>query len=173
MVDHDSLQVREGKVFANSQLNSEEIIKKVSPEFAELSLDIQEIFAHSKDPAFVSALLFRLVKEREQSNKLLAEISDKFDRIMLEIKTRQVSAPAGPAEMTAELGEKNRFTVLPEQDQMILNLVEERGSIDAKGVKESLGYKGLNAASQRLNKLFREGYLKKIQSGKKVLYLAK
>ena len=63
--------------------------------------------------------------------------------------------------------------VLPEQDQLILKSIEERGGCNANDIKTMLNYKGLNAACQRLSKLFKEGYLNKVQSGRKVLYLAK
>ncbi|MEM4390952.1 MAG: hypothetical protein QXX06_03765, partial [Candidatus Diapherotrites archaeon] len=67
----------------------------------------------------------------------------------------------------------NRYEILSEADQLILKSIEERGGCTAQDIKAMLNYKGLNAACQRLNKLYREGFLKKIQSGRKVLYLAK
>ncbi|MBU0635654.1 hypothetical protein KKE06_01380 [Candidatus Micrarchaeota archaeon] len=148
------------------QAKSSDAIKKLAPDFHALSLDVQEVMQQSKDPAFVSALMFKLVQEREQTNKLLEQINEKYDKLMFELKTRMQS-PSPQPNITS-----NSFEVLPEQDQMILNLVEEKGSVNSQSVKQSLGYKGLNAASQRLNKLYREGHLKKVQSGKQVLFVA-
>ncbi|MDO8641187.1 MAG: hypothetical protein Q7R33_06545 [Nitrosarchaeum sp.] len=59
MNDHDEL------------LKYKELIEKISPEFQELSLDINEILEYSKNPMFVSVLLFKLTEERQKSNKLL------------------------------------------------------------------------------------------------------
>jgi hypothetical protein len=47
------------------------------------------------------------------------------------------------------------------QDQAIIDLVTGRGHVSAEEVKVELGYKGLNAASQRLNKLYRENVLER------------
>ena len=145
-----------------------EAIGKLAPDFHELNLDLKEVMEYSQNPAFMAALMFKLAKEREKTNELLGKINEKFDSVMFELKTRQIT-PSSP--LMASESPTRKFEVLPEQDQLIMNLAEEKGSIDALAVKESLGYKGLNAACQRLNKLFVQGHLKKVQSGKKVLYL--
>ncbi len=144
-------------------MKSREAVKKLNPKFDELTLDINEIFQQSKDPFFVSMLLFKLAQEREATNKLLSEVNNKFDRIMFELKTKEIP----------ETKEENSFILLAEQDKKIMDLISRKNAVTATEVKEELSYKGINAASQRLNKLFREGYLKKAQSGKKVLYFIK
>ena len=144
-----------------------ELLEKISPEFQELSLDINEILEYGKNPMFVSVLLFKLTEERQKTNKLLESIADKYDKIMLEMKTQSShQEPTLTSNQTS-----NKFEVLSEQDQSILKIVELKGSTTAKEIQEKLNYKGLNAACQRLNSLFKAGYLKKISSGKKVLYL--
>lgn len=144
-------------------LKSREQAKKLSPKFDELTLDIHEIFQQSKDPFFVSMLLFKLAQEREATNKILNEINDKFDRIMLELKTKSLP----------ETKEENSFVLLADQDKKIMDLISKKNAVNATEIQKELNYKGINAASQRLNKLFKEGYLKKAQSGKKVLYFLK
>ncbi len=85
-----------------------------------------------------------------------------------------LSLKTGSGENTQEQpGRGNKYEVLAEQDQLILKNIEERGGCSAKDIKIMLNYRGLNAACQRLNRLFRDGHLKKVQSGRKVLYLAK
>ena len=142
-----------------------ELLEKISPEFSELSMDINEILEFSKNPMFVSVLLFRLTQERQKTNKLLEGIADKYDKIMLELKTKNLQQE--PA------SNQNSFEVLSEQDQKILKLIEEKGSTTATEIRNAMNYKGLNAACQRLNSLFKAGYLKKVSSGKKVLYLVR
>ncbi|MFH1586270.1 MAG: hypothetical protein ABID38_00260 [Candidatus Diapherotrites archaeon] len=150
-----------------SFLKATEVWKKIDPKFAELTLDLKDVLENSKDPVFVGAMLFKLSQERERTNKILEQINDNYDRIMFQLKTGETTvASETPVE-------KAVFNVLPEQDQIILKFVDDRGSVTATDVKSIMNYKGLNAASQRLNKLFKEGYLKKVQSGKRVLYLAK
>jgi len=144
-------------------LKSKEQIKKLDPKFDELTMDLHEIFQQSKDPFFVSMLLFKLAQEREKTNKILNEINDKYDKLMFELKTNNVP----------EIKEENSFTLLADQDKKIMDLITKNNAVTASEVKEELKYKGINAASQRLNKLFKEGYLRKAQSGKKVLYFMK
>lgn len=152
----------------NALLQEAELLKKVSPKFEELSFDIREIMQLSNNPAFIGALLFKLAEEREKSNQLMQKMLDKFDQIMLEMKTKNTSLTSQQNEVPSS----KKIELLPEQDQLILQKAVEYGQVTAGDIKAALGYKGQNAASQRLNKLFKEGHLKKIQSGKKVYYLA-
>jgi len=167
MRSHDS--VKEIASF----LESGEMIKKISPKFSEMSMDIQEVYKNCNDPMFVAVLMYKLAEEREKTNKILEKIFDKYDEIMLKLKTEQIS-PLGEALTPNTPTHTPQSTqILPEQDQMIMHLVHTRGQLTAAEVKTELGYKGVNAASQRLNKLFKDGHLKKVQSGRKVLYLAR
>ena len=150
-----------------SVLKEKELIEKISPLFSELN-DLESVMHQADNPKVLAALMFRIVQERERTNKLLDGISGKYDAIMLTLKT----TPQNPIQHTqSEAG--NKFEVLPEPDQAILKMVEERGGCSAKDIKTMMNYRGLNAACQRLNRLYREGLLKKVQSGRKVLYLAK
>ena len=149
-----------------------ELLKKLSPKFDELSLDLQEVYKHSQDPAFIAVLLFKLAEEREKTNKILDQIADRYDQIMFKLKTERISEITTPLTTTPQPHDLST-QILPEQDQMIVHLAEIRGHVSAEEVRAELGYKGSNAASQRLNKLFKDGHLKKVQSGRKVLYLAR
>lgn len=164
MQDHDS-----NSDAIKQLVKSEELVKKISPEFGELSVDLQDIMKQANNPMLTAALLFKCAQFQEKQNKILEGIDKKYDEIMFLLKTKQA-----PVQQLQEFGETARkFEVLPEQDEAIMKLAEEKGGIDAKIVKENLGYKGVNAACQRLNKLFREGRLVKKQAGKKVFYLPK
>ena len=143
------------------------ILERLDPKFNELSLDMQEIVQESKDPAFIAALLFKLVQERHKANEMLARMEEKYDQWMLQLKTGKITFESSDEEV------KGSYEVLPEQDQQILKYVEEKGQVTANDIQTVMKYKGLNAASQRLNKLYKEKHLVKVRSGKKVLYLAK
>lgn len=155
-------------------LGDKELVKKISPKFDELSLDIQEISKHSKNPLFLATLLFKLAEEREKTNKLLEQVFDKFDAIMLQLKTQQTPL-AQAAGQSSGRGKNplNENSMLPEQDQMIMHLAKKQGQVSAEDVRSELGYRGKNAASQRLSRLSRDGHLRKVQAGRKVFYLAK
>ncbi len=169
MDDHDSVKQ------LNDFLGNEDLIRKISPKFSELSLDIREISNQCKDPMFLAVLIFKLAQEREKTNKVLEQVLDRFDTIMQRLKA--TDAPTAHMQshepQKAIAMEKAAPAVLPEHDQMIMLLAQSHGQITAEDVKAELGYKGKNAASQRLNRLFRDGHLRKMQSGRKTFYLAK
>src|SRR3989344_4856622 len=154
-----------------SVVKEKELLEKIAPKFNELA-DLEEILQQAENPKVLAVLMYKLVQERERTNKLLSGIDSKYDSIMLSLKTTP-QTPNTIGNTQQENSTQSRFEVLPEADQTILKMVEDRGGCTAKDIKTMMNYKGLNAACQRLNKLYREGYLKKIQSRRKVLYLAK
>ncbi len=162
MANHDSFKQLEGL------FGDDEVIKKISPKFSELSLDLKEINKYCKNPMFMAVLMFKLAEEREKTNKLLADIYDKFDAIMFKMKSEEA-----PNLQQRQSTTEGPSSVLSEQDQMIMHLVHTNGKATADDIRAELGYKGKNAASQRLNRLFKDGHLRKIQSGRKVLYLTR
>lgn len=154
MTDHDTFEYS-----ANKLLTDLNAVKRISPEFSDLSMDMQEVLKESSNPAFLAALLFKLTKEREETNKILKEMSLKFTKIEEMLKENSSNSHTSIEE-----------NVLPEPDQHIMQLINEVGMVSAQDVKARLAYKKSNAASQRLNKLVREGHLKRIRSGRKVLF---
>ena len=156
MVDQDiSRKIQESK----------QIAEKISQSFTYQTQDIIDLMQKNTDPVLLAALMFKLAQEREQTNKELQKIYNKVDEIMLELKTKNSSQAA--QEITAE---GRKYQILPEQDQKILTIIEQKGPASALEIQQALNYKCLNAASQRLNSLFKQNMLKKVQSGKKVLY---
>ncbi len=151
-----------------SVVREKESLEKLSPKVSELN-DLEEMVQQAENPKALAVLMYRLMQERDRTNRLLEGISEKYDSIMLSLKT----TPETPIVQGMHNTHNNRFEVLPEQDQLILKTIEERGGCAARDIKTMLNYKGLNAACQRLNKLYKEGHLKKVQSGRKVVYLAK
>lgn len=149
------------RVMKETENGSKSVYERISPKFNEATSDIREIAKQCNDPFFISLLLFKLAEEREKTNKILSELNEKFDRVFRESnKTTQESTDS-----------KSRIEILPEKDQRILDFVEQHGMAEAKQIMKMLDYNGKNAASQRLNKLYREGHLRKVRSGRKVFYL--
>lgn len=145
----------------------ETLLERISPQFKDLMLDIQEVIKHSSDPVFLAVLLFKLAKEREETNKLFEQINQKYDKVMFELKN---SPPATQAS-SYHLPSKEEYSILCETDDKIMKFIEEKGRASAQEVQKEFGYKGQNGASARLNKLHKEGYLKKIQAGKTVFFI--
>ncbi|MBN2126987.1 MAG: hypothetical protein JW703_01180 [Candidatus Diapherotrites archaeon] len=145
---------------------SKELLDSLEPKFKDLSFDLSELKALSSDPFALSVMIYKLMEERRKTNELLDSINDKFDKLMFEFKTKEMNKES-------VFSDKNEFSVLSEPDQQIIGFIEHQGQATALDIKTVMNYKGLNAASQRLSKLFKEGLLRKVQSGKKVLYLPK
>ncbi|MFA6064439.1 MAG: hypothetical protein WCW44_03480 [archaeon] len=154
MTDHDISQYDASKLLAD--LNA---VKRISPEFSDLSIDVQEVMKESSNPAFLAALLFKLTKEREQTNQILARLEQKFARIE-ELLLKNSSNSNTKTQR-----------ILSEPDQHIMQLIDETGFASSQDVQIRLSYRNTNAASQRLNNLVREGHLKSIRSGKKVIFM--
>ena len=62
---------------------------------------------------------------------------------------------------------------LSERDGEVIDFVRKEGKVSADQLKEIFRYKGKNAASARLSKLFHEGILEKEYAGRKVYYKIK
>ncbi len=123
-----------------------DLIRQVTKLEEQDILDLELLVNKANDPVVLATLIVALIEERRKTNRLLQEI-------LSLLKARQ--------------GETEE---LSEQDERILTLVKERGMVCAEDVKNALGYKGLNAASARLNALVRRGILQKVRRGRKVYF---
>lgn len=157
MTDHDTSK---RAYDAQKLLNDLNAVKRISPEFSDLSIDMQEVLKESSNPAFLAALLFKLTKEREETNKILKSLESKFNKIQELLISNSSNSHTNLEE-----------NILAEADQHIMQLVDEIGQVSAEDVKKRLSYKKTNAASQRLSKLVREGHLKRVRSGRIVLFV--
>ena len=155
MTDHDT------SYDAQKLLNDFNAVKRISPDFNELSVDIQEVMKESNNPAFLAALLYKLTKEREETNKILASLEQKFAKIEELLLSKTPSSP----------NTNSQPVLLSEPDQHIMQLVDEMPMVSAQDVQLRLAYRNTNAASQRLSKLTREGHLVSVRQGKKVLFM--
>ena len=154
MTNHDNTSYDANKLM--EELNA---VKRISPEFHDLSTDMQDVMKESSNPAFLAALLYKLTKEREETNKILARLEQKFGKIQ-ELLLKNSSNP-----------NTIQQRVLSEPDQHIMQLVTDTGTVSAQDVQKRLAYRNTNAACQRLNNLAREGHLVSVRQGKKVLFM--
>ena len=124
-----------------------------SPELREkISADLQQNLEKFRDPVVLGELMFRLLDERENTNRILKNILQKIEAL---------EKPARPGEEP----------MLPELDEKIVDFVKGRGKATAEDVQAEFGYKGKNGASSRLNRLCMLGMLSKRQVGRKVYFL--
>ncbi len=133
------------------------------PEFEEIATEFKKFQAEMKDPLVVGALLSALKDERSSTNLILKEISAKLDRLEAKVAAME----------TTRAALKKSSAILAEVDEEILAFVRSKQRVCSEDVQGQFKYKGKNAASARLNNLFRQGLLEKQQAGKKVYFIAK
>jgi hypothetical protein len=122
----------------------------------ELQKDLEDNMAKFRDPVILGELVYRLLEERENTNRLLKNILAKLD--VLEAK----GTHNAPVPMARQF--------LPEVDEQIMAFILEKGRCAAEDIRAKFSYKGKNAACARLNRLCDMGLLQKRQAGKKVYF---
>ncbi len=112
------------------------------------------------DAVTIGAMLYSIAEERRSTNLIMRELNAKFDRLLNKVdhleKEIQTAEPQNPA--------------LSERDQEVLDYVRKQGRVCAEDMMKEFNYRGKNAASARLSKLFHEGVLEKEYAGRKVYY---
>ena len=130
-----------------------------------LENDIQKL----RDPVVLAALMHTAATERENTNRLLKTLIERLDAKFADVDARLASIEAGVHAPAA--GEEE--VLLAPVDEEMLAFVKEKRHVSAEEVRRRFGYKGKNAASSRLNRMFELGLLAKRQVGRAVLYSAK
>lgn len=132
-------------------------------ELKEIGLD--DVVRNTQDPLFLGMLVFKLLEERKKMNDLLDNLNKKYDDLMFKLKNED--KPLTESEAVHE------YAILSEQDQEILNVVKQKTKVEATDIMLAMNYKKQNGAAQRLNKLVKEGWLKKLRAGRKVFFIEK
>jgi len=140
--------------------NNEENIFKSSGKSGsfreEIKEDLERNIGKFNDPVVLGELLYKLLEERENTNRILKNILSKLEK--LEGKGVQETRPE---------------ILLSDIDEEILTFVKGQQKTTSEEVRKRFNYKGKNAASARLNRLFELGLVNKKQVGKKVFFLPK
>ena len=136
----------------------------MAEEFEQVSQEFREFDAKMRDPLVVGALLHKLAEERQSTNLLFKNLLEKLES--LEAK---VASLEGKLVKTPEVNEAS----LSETDEKIIAFVKARGKACAEELQKKFGYKGRNAASSRLNALFKQNLLAKTYAGKTVYFKMK
>ncbi|MBI4399120.1 winged helix-turn-helix transcriptional regulator [Candidatus Micrarchaeota archaeon] len=141
-----------------------DVYKDIAPSSQEdIVGELKKELLKFKDPVVLGSLMFKVLSERENSNRILKNIYTKLEALEARISRVEENLPG-----------RNRPkapVILPDVDKEILAFIKQRGMACAEDVKKSLNYKGKNAASARLNKLFEQGVLEKKQAGRTVYYI--
>ena len=118
----------------------------------------------------LAALMHTAATERENANRLLKTLIERLDTKFSEVEERlnvleqKFEKPSAP---------HDEEILLPEVDKEILSFVREKRHASAEEVRRRFNYRGKNAASARLNRMYEMGLLEKRQVGRVVLFSAK
>lgn len=139
--------------------NDDKEFKPIDNAFTrEIRSDIETHMEKFKDPIVLGEMAYRLLEERENTNRMLKSILMKLEAI-------EARMGQGPA-----LGAANIEPLLPQIDEQIMGFVKQSGKVTAEEVRSRFKYRGKNAASARLNRLCDMSLLQKQQVGKKVYF---
>ncbi len=137
---------------------------------AEIKKDLEFYIEQFRDPVILGELMYKLSEERENTNRLLKTILQKIEE--LEKKLEGVQGDRSLAvERSSTLDSELSSPLLSEVEERILSFIKEKGKVTAEDVRKAFGYKGRNAASARLNHLYKLGLLDKKQVGRKVVFM--
>jgi len=133
-----------------------------------LAKDIERNIEKFNDPVVLGELLYKLLEERESTNRLFKTLIEKLDRLERKLVEVEERTNMRYAERSTVI---ERAELLPEVDRKIIDFVKSKGYTTAEDVRRRFRYKGKNAASARLNRLYAQGLLTKKQVGRKVYYM--
>ncbi len=129
-------------------------------EYKELLGEVAQATNQIQDPVAIGLMLYQLAEERKSTNLIIKNLNSQIEALGAKIEG-----------MAQQQGRKNQETAdLTDRDIEVLEHVREKGRICADELQKKLGYKGKNAASARLSKLFHEGRLEKEYAGRRVYY---
>ncbi|OIO27224.1 hypothetical protein AUJ14_00100 [Candidatus Micrarchaeota archaeon CG1_02_55_22] len=129
-------------------------------EFSKVASEFKEFSEKMRDPLVVGTMLNKLSEERSSTNLLLKDIQAKLES--METKIARIEERLSQAPET----EKNVSDV----DEKLLGFVRANERVCAQQVQGEFGYKNRNAASSRLNALWKQGILQKTHKGKTVYF---
>lgn len=140
-------------------------------EFKNLTAELSQAVHEIQDPVAIATMLYSIAEEKKSSNLVVRDINSKLDNIAS--KLEQLSKTLEKFNKYLENKDITPNREISERDREVINFVKERKKISAKDLQDKLKYRGRNAASARLSKLFKEGLLEKTYVGREVYYLCK
>ncbi|VVC71707.1 Uncharacterised protein [uncultured archaeon] len=151
----------------------EEKVADLRKEIDDRNEKLKSIAGKLNDPVYLSGMMLSVQQERENTNRILKNIYAELDR-MKELSERlkaleQAFTGGGSAPAPGIPGE----TMLSGIDETLVKLARKKGRICAADAQAAFGYRGKNAASARLNRLYDLGVLNKAQAGRTVYYFVR
>jgi hypothetical protein len=128
--------------------------------------NVLEATRQIEDPVAIGVMLYSMAEERKSTNLIIKDLNAKIDLLVNEMS--KLKGREAPTQMPAQ-----PIFNPSERDQEVLDYVKTKGKVCAEDMQAKFKYKGKNAASARLSKLYHEGRLEKEYAGRKVYYKIK
>ncbi|MFH0862719.1 MAG: hypothetical protein V1875_06805 [Candidatus Altiarchaeota archaeon] len=138
-----------------------EVVAEHQKEFEELVGSLAHSTNHIQDPVAIGLMLYSIAEERKSTNLIVKELNAKIDGLVSKIAEFEKQPAAAPAQPAPNMSDR---------DQEVLSFVRTTGKVSAEQMQKKFKYRGKNAASARLSKLFHEGILQKEYAGRRVYY---
>src|SRR3989338_11555093 len=106
----------------------------------EIQSDIERNMQKFNDPLVLGELLYKLLEERENTNRILKNLLVKLEQLEQKLVTGH-----------QDTEHKAQSVLLPEIDEDIIAFVKSQGKASAEDVRQKFNYRGTNAACARLN----------------------
>jgi len=139
--------------------NSQKYSLNLADQMTDLTEATEKYKAVAENPVVFAQIFMGLKAAMDNFNMLLFDIGKKLDSLSDQIEG-------------IELQKSHETVMLSKKDQEILDYVATRVKVTAEELQKQFDYKGKNAASARLHKLFAVGALEKSQAGRTVYYMA-
>ena len=141
-----------------------------SDEFDQLTGEISDVVEEIPDPVVVGKLLYNIASEKKSYNLVVRDINAKFDQ--LAVRLDRIATLLEQINQKKEETEVRRSENIDisDRDKEILDFVRARKRVCADDVQDHFQYKGRNAASARLHRLYRDNVLEKVHAGRNVYY---
>ena len=158
--------------------------KKLEMELTSIKRQISEIQEHDKvardmlegkvkadETSSNLLMIIRLIMDENKKNTMLLKaISESVIHLENEVGEAGLYEQDDQSAFNPVEDRLSRVQPVSGLDAKILQIVQLKNIACADDVKQELGYKGRNAASARLNKLYQQGLLERHQLGHRVYY---
>ncbi|MGC8648781.1 MAG: winged helix-turn-helix domain-containing protein [Candidatus Micrarchaeia archaeon] len=117
--------------------------------------------------------LFKIMMDENKATRLLIQQTyEKISRLEegMVIDENTKTSSYNDVDNINERQSKIREIAISDLDKKIIQYIQIKGMASASDIQKIMNYKGKNAASARLTKLYKEGILERYQLGHKVFY---
>lgn len=155
---------------SRNQIKSDLVaIKREISKLKSKELEVEQLISDKEAASTVSSnmlTLFKIMLEESKTTRtMLRLLTEKLTRLEDDLSTdvdeQEVSGGEEP---------RVREVAVSDLDKKIIQFIQLKEMACAADVQKHMNYRGKNAASARLNKLYRQGVIDRYQLGHKVFY---